>query len=85
MRPNEVLVIITAERIKERVFDCLYFSYFSLIMSEILHDLFLFKGHQCGTVKLLINTLDQGHYTLHVHANLACFPRGVHWTERFGY
>ena len=34
------------------------FTYFSLLMYEIQHDLLLLKVHQCSVVKLLIEMLD---------------------------
>ena len=43
-------------RRKYTLFECPYFIYFSLLRSEILHDLLLLKEKQCGVVKLLIET-----------------------------
>ena len=51
-------VYILRGRRKYALFECLYFTYFSLLMSEILHDFLLVKIEYCGLVKLLIETFD---------------------------
>ena len=59
-------MIIKTQRQKRVLFiffECLYFTYFSLLWFEILHDLLLLQIGHCGIVKLLIETLDLRHNT----------------------
>ena len=73
---------------KHTLLECPYFHYFQLLRSEILHDVFFLKVHQCVVVKLQINTLQftDLHASLaivHVYVDFACFPRAVSWVIQF--